>query len=123
VRKIAAAVLVLPFTACVVWAQQQRPNSLGQLKQQDEQAAHKMQKQEQRTQSANIATKAEPMSHSLEQLLTDGWTITSSSMGPNGTQFILYMQQQRSWAMCELLAVDKHGNFEDQPISRCVALN
>lgn len=122
VRKISVAALTLCIAVGAASAQQ-RSDPWAQLQQQNQQFQQQLRQQEQRTQAANVATKAEPIPFSLEQLLTAGWTVTTSSMGPMGTQFVLYMQQRRSWALCDLQVVDGLGHLSDQPKSRCLALN
>ena len=120
--KILTAALALLATAGTASAQQ-RPDPFEQLRRQNEQFQQRMQQQAERTQATNFSTKAEPMQQSLEQLLAGGWSVTSSSMGPMGTQLVLYMPQRRAWALCDLRVVDGLGNLADQPVSRCLALN
>ncbi len=121
-RKVSAAALALSVAGGAATAQQ-RPDPFEQLRRENEQFQQRMRQQAERTQAANVATKAEPMPQSLEQLLTSGWTITSSGTGPMGTQLVLHMPQRRAWALCDLRVVDGVGNLQDQPVSRCMALN
>jgi len=119
-RMIATAAMLTVGMISTVLAQ--RPDPWTQLQQQNEQFRQQMQQQEQRTRAANVATKAEVLPYSLEQMLTSGWAITSSGMGPMGTQFVLHNGGGR-WVLCDARLVNGLGQIEDRPISRCVALN
>jgi len=103
---------------------QQRPDPFEQLRRQNEQFEQQARQRAERSRAATVATKAEPMPQSLEQLLAAGWIIVSSGFGaPMGTQLIIHMPQRRGWALCDVRVMDGAGNLDDQPASRCVALN
>lgn len=118
VISVAALALLLGMDAALA----QRRDPFEEMRPQNQQFQQQMQQQQKRTQAANRATKAEPVPSSLEQLLTSGWAVVGNSMGPMGTQLVLRSQGDR-WILCDLRVVDGLGNLEDQPISRCLALN
>lgn len=64
-----------------------------------------------------LPTMAEPMTESLEKLLSSGWVVTSGSPAIG-----MILRNDRRWAMCELV-VNEPRVDDRTGASRCYRLN